>query len=239
MNVSTLPTLDEVPPVPNGTSRDDKGLVRLSIIPRYDTELRAMGVKLFVMSEHQSNTVGGTGKDGQKIYHDLLLDFSSCPARTPGGLAWKLVEVTDMIESEINEAGENWSWWKYLAKSAVSDALELERTRQAAVVPDPLFDLARRCEESQAHIRHLEKTREEDDPEHELKWQAALNHDRALHEEVRDTPATTLVGVAMKTIVAGMIKRIGFPAGAEAEFLDIEDFILLSAADDAKRLLGC
>jgi hypothetical protein len=57
--LSTLPTLEEVPPVPVGHGRDDQDFIRLSLVPPDDIALRAATIKLFLVDEHCANTVPG------------------------------------------------------------------------------------------------------------------------------------------------------------------------------------
>jgi hypothetical protein len=57
-------------------------------------------------------------------YRQMLLDLSSTPARTPGGIAWKCLMVLNFFADE-----ETWEWWRYLLKSAITDAIDLERAR--------------------------------------------------------------------------------------------------------------
>jgi hypothetical protein len=60
----------------------------------------------------------------------MLLDLSSTPARTPGGIAWKCLMVLNFFADE-----EDWKWWRYLLKSAITDAIDLERARAAIELP--------------------------------------------------------------------------------------------------------
>src|SRR5579883_1638958 len=56
---------------------------------------------------------------------NTLKDFTNVPARTPGGVAWKLATALDYWSGE-----ENWEWWRYMLQSAYEDATDLERLRQ-------------------------------------------------------------------------------------------------------------
>jgi len=80
---------------------------------------------MFNLDEHNCNEVPPEGdKSFNESYRQMLLDLSSTPARTPGGIAWKCWMVLNFFEDE-----ETWEWWRYLLKSAVTDAIDLERAR--------------------------------------------------------------------------------------------------------------
>jgi hypothetical protein len=125
---STLPTLDEVPAVPIGYGRDDGDFVRLSLVPPDDTALRAATIKIFLAEEHCQNAVSSESDTTWEGVCSLRRGLSDVPARTPGGIAWKLAEVLTYFEDQ-----ENWEPWRYLLKSAVVDAIELERARAVDV----------------------------------------------------------------------------------------------------------
>lgn len=128
-----LPTLEEVPVLPTGWIRDLDALVNLSMLPHDDGDLRALAVKEFMTSERDGNTVGRLPEGADEAYQKILWDLSHTPARTPGGLAWKLGEVLKCLTIEIEAEGESWCWWHHLVQSAMIDALELERARQATI----------------------------------------------------------------------------------------------------------
>jgi hypothetical protein len=69
-------------------------------------------------------------KSFSDAYRQMLLDLSSTPARTPGGIAWKCLMVLNFFADE-----EDWKWWRYLLKSAITDAIDLERARAAIELP--------------------------------------------------------------------------------------------------------
>jgi hypothetical protein len=81
---------------------------------------------MFNIEERDCNT-GEVTSEGGKTYQQMLLDLSSTPARTPGGIAWKLWMVLNFFADE-----EDWKWWRYLLKSAITDAIDLERGRTGA-----------------------------------------------------------------------------------------------------------
>jgi hypothetical protein len=124
---STLPTLNEVPAVPVGYGRDDGDFVRLSLVPPDDIALRAATIKIFLAEERCANMVKSDVTWEQ--VQGLLRGLSDVPARTPGGIAWKLTEVLTYFEDQ-----ENWEPWRYLLKSALVDAIELERGRAVEVI---------------------------------------------------------------------------------------------------------
>ena len=126
MRRTPIPTLEEIPATPDGYSRALDDLLPLSLIPTDDAGLRSLVVKMFNLSEQDCN--GEVTPKGDKSFNDayrqMLLDLSSTPARTPGGVAWKCWMVLNFFEDE-----ETWEWWRYLLKSAVTDAIDLERAR--------------------------------------------------------------------------------------------------------------
>jgi hypothetical protein len=126
VTLSTLPTLDEVPTAPVGYRRDDGDFLRLSLIPSDDTALRAATIKLFLAEEHYANTVPCESDVTWEDPRGLRQNLSETPARTPGGIAWKLAEVLTYFEED-----EKWEPWQYLLRSALVDAIELERARAA------------------------------------------------------------------------------------------------------------
>src|SRR6266446_1819126 len=119
-----LPTFDEIPPASSSVGRDLDGFLRLQLLPSDDADLRAKATEWFIASERQDGTEGTLSHDEFQI---VLKRLSDVPARTPGGLAWKLVTVLDYFADE-----EKWDWWRLLLQSAVLDAIELERCRAAS-----------------------------------------------------------------------------------------------------------
>jgi hypothetical protein len=81
---------------------------------------------MFNLSEDDCNgeTTHKSDKSFHGAYKQMLLDLLSTPARTPGGIAWKCRTVLNFFANE-----ESWAWWRYLLKSAVTDAIDLERAR--------------------------------------------------------------------------------------------------------------
>jgi hypothetical protein len=127
MRRTPIPTLEESPTTPDGYMRALDDLLPLSLIPTDDAGLRSLVVKMFNLSEHDCNNGEGTpggGKSFNDSYKQMLLDLWSTPARTPGSIAWKCWMVLNFFEDE-----ETWEWWRYLLKSAVTDAIDLERAR--------------------------------------------------------------------------------------------------------------
>jgi hypothetical protein len=122
--LSTLPTFEEIPLLPRDGCRDEGEFMRLMPLPRDDAELRAVAVKQFVVSERLAS---GTERDcTYDEFQTMLKELSSVPARTPGGVAWKLASVLDFFSED-----DDWVWWRYLPQSALHDAIELERGRAA------------------------------------------------------------------------------------------------------------
>jgi len=122
--MSALPTLAEIPPLPAGHSRQTDDLILTALIPREDAEFRAAVMRVFMEEEIESITPGG-GLNPGGIHR--FTGLSDIPARTPGGLAWKLAQALDYWRDE-----EEWPWWRYLLQSALVDAIELERHRAEA-----------------------------------------------------------------------------------------------------------
>jgi hypothetical protein len=91
-----------------------------------DAELRAEAVKQFVVSERFCSGVGRNCSFNE--FQTMLKGLSDVPARTPGGIAWKLATVLNYFSTE-----EDWCWRRYLLRSALLDAIELERSRSAKV----------------------------------------------------------------------------------------------------------
>jgi hypothetical protein len=91
MRRTPIPTLEEIPATPDGYMRALDDLLPLILIPTDDAGLRSLVVKMFNLSEQDCNE--GTpegGKSSNDSYKQMLLDLSSTPARTPGGLAASL-----------------------------------------------------------------------------------------------------------------------------------------------------
>jgi hypothetical protein len=126
MRHTPIATFEEIPATPDGYMRALDDLLPLSLIPTDDAGLRSLVVKMFNLDERDCN--GEVTPDGDKSFNDaykqMLLDLSSTPARTPGGIAWKCLMVLNFFADE-----EDWKWWRYLLKSAVTDAIDLERAR--------------------------------------------------------------------------------------------------------------
>jgi hypothetical protein len=100
-------------------------LLPLSLIPTDDAGLRSLVIKMFNLDEHNCNEVPPEGdKSFNESYRQMLLNLSSTSARAPGGIAWKCWMVLNFFEDQ-----ETWEWWRYLLKSAVTDAIDLERAR--------------------------------------------------------------------------------------------------------------
>jgi hypothetical protein len=115
-----IPTLVEVPPLQDGV-RNWEELLWIAMIPADDAALRAAAIALHNKTEEGSC----------RSLVDDLKQLSSIPAKTPGGLAWKLATVFDFYKPD-EAAGEHWTWPAYLLQSALSDALEHERARRMA-----------------------------------------------------------------------------------------------------------
>ncbi len=94
------------------------------LIPPDDAALRAAAANELVTFERDNVSVGGGLSSDQ--CKNMLNGLSEVPARTPGGLAWKLATILSFFSTE-----EDWQWWRYLLQSAVHDAIELERVRAA------------------------------------------------------------------------------------------------------------
>jgi hypothetical protein len=126
MRRTPIPTLEEIPATPDDYSRDLEDFLPLSLIPADDASLRSLAIKMFNLSEDDCNgeTTHKSDKGFHGAYKQMLLDLSSTPARTPGGIAWKCWTVLNFFANE-----ENWEWRRYLLKSAVTDAIDLERAR--------------------------------------------------------------------------------------------------------------
>jgi hypothetical protein len=129
MKHTPIPTLEEIPATPDGYMRALDDLLPLSLIPADDAGLRSLVVKMFNLEERDCN-IGGEASEGGKTYQQMLLDLSSTPARTPGGIAWKLWMVLNFFADE-----EDWKWWRYLLKSTITDAIDLERARTDIEAP--------------------------------------------------------------------------------------------------------
>jgi hypothetical protein len=125
MKQTPIPTLEEIPATPDGYSRALEDLLPLALIPTDDAALRSFVVKMFNLEERNcNNAIEG---DNFGSYRKMLTDLSSTPARTPGGIAWKCLMVLNYFADE-----EEWIWWRYLLKSAITDAIDLERARTGA-----------------------------------------------------------------------------------------------------------
>jgi hypothetical protein len=122
MKSTPIPTLEEIPATPDGYSRALDDLLPLALIPPDDAGLRSLVVKMFNLEERNCNNVIEAGFSD--AHQQMLLNLSSTPARTPGGIAWKLWTVLNFFADE-----EEWIWWRYLLKSAITDAIDLERAR--------------------------------------------------------------------------------------------------------------
>jgi hypothetical protein len=118
--MSSIPTLAEVPLLKEGM-RDWEDLLRIAMIPAEDAALRAAAVSLHNKSE----------KSGTESLVDDLGKLSDVPAKTPGGLAWKLAMALRYFQEDEGD----WNWASYLLQSALTDALEHERARMAGDTP--------------------------------------------------------------------------------------------------------
>jgi hypothetical protein len=129
-----FPTFAEIPRCPAGSSRGEDEFLRLMLIPRDDDALRKLAVRYFHPLDRLENEVPQAEGEWPKGIRDVQLTLSSTPALTPGGIAWKLSAVQTVLELRLgkgdHDSGE-WEWWHYLVKSAMTDAIELERARQA------------------------------------------------------------------------------------------------------------
>jgi hypothetical protein len=125
MRRTPIPTLEEIPATPDGYMRALDDLLPLSLIPADDAKLRSLAIKMFNLEERDCNGVVTHESDKcDDPYQKMLLDLSSTPARTPGGIAWKCLMVLNFFADE-----EDWKWWRYLLKSAITHAIDLERAR--------------------------------------------------------------------------------------------------------------
>ncbi len=141
--ITYWPTLAEIPSPNPGANRAGEDFMRLALIPSDDAGVRAIAVKLFLLEEHNSNAQVRDMVSSE----DILRDLSAVPAKTPGGISWKIAEALDYFRDD-NE----WPWWRYLLQSAMVDALELERARAAAVfaqAADPDAELKRLWQKAQ------------------------------------------------------------------------------------------
>lgn len=122
---SRLPTFDELPrgmhPV------DDAAFLRLALIPGEDAALRVAASRLLVLDEASNVAIGDEVGPSLDRFREALTGLSRIQTRTPGGIAWKLGTVLDYFAER-----EDWEWWRRLLRSAMLDAIELERTRVAS-----------------------------------------------------------------------------------------------------------
>ena len=119
---AALPLLSEVPLRPYGHRRDIADLLRLALIPAEDAEFRAKAVAYFVDYERVDDAVPRDLLEFDAS--DRLIDLADVPARTPGGVAWKIAEALAFFDTD-----ERWDWWRYLLNSALADVIDFERVR--------------------------------------------------------------------------------------------------------------
>jgi hypothetical protein len=120
----SMPGLDEVPPTKSGHWRDQKEFLLLALIPKFgDDALRRAAVHLFLADELDYNT------DSDPDYDpcSARTNISYVPARSAGGIAWKIATALDFFSEETDRL-----WWHYILESALNDAIELERNRPAS-----------------------------------------------------------------------------------------------------------
>lgn len=215
----SLPTIDELPPPRGGGFCDDEDMLRFALLPPEDAELRAAAVSLFADNERD----GGTSDAAAESYRDKLKDLSSHPSRTPGGIAWKLAKILAYFADE-----DHWEWWRYLLRSALVDAIDLERARSAPVGGREIV-----CHLAARRQRLIQR-------QHELGDQAgaetAAEQGRlygewtALTGLIADTPAESLRDVAAKLRVLQEEMRSGEVTD------DRDDRLIVGAIGDCERL---
>ena len=121
-----LPSFVEIPRMAAGCQHDEPALLRMCLLPCDDTLLRAAAIELYTAEEDLNNEVPtADGCYGNKVMA-LHRGLASVSAITPGGIAWKLSKALDFFAGD-----EDYQWWRQLLVSALSDAIELERARQA------------------------------------------------------------------------------------------------------------
>jgi hypothetical protein len=125
----TLPRLDERPRAKVTESYSLEEMMRLSIIPEEDAELRAAAARLLALGTIGANAVGGACTEAYRAMGDAQMALHQTAATTPGGIAFQLLEVLDVMQ---NDAGEDWTHDRYMVQSAAEDLIEPERVRLAA-----------------------------------------------------------------------------------------------------------
>lgn len=120
---SGLPSVSELPPakITEHYLLDD--LLRASVIPADDAALRALALDIVKHDTAGNHAPAGGDIDAAR---DLTARLHDTRAKTPGGLAYKLLELLDI---ERIEHGEAWHFSRYLLQSAAADAIEMERER--------------------------------------------------------------------------------------------------------------
>lgn len=194
-----LPTLAEIPAATE--SRDHARLLRIGLIPIEDHSVRAAAIALFMTDERDGNTPCPGSSGNFDAYKRQLVELSNHPARSPGGLAWKLAMVLDYFSEE-----EEWAWWRYLLSSAVADAIELERLRMATRADggDMAEQLGRRWQaardrfEATPEVLYADGNQEAREAAEEVRDQFCQDW-VAIERLMIDTPATTLAGIAAKS----------------------------------------
>lgn len=124
--MTALPTMAELGPMSDGAVRQIEDLLALVLIPRDEPKLRAAAVELLQAEALECST---TSEDHHKRAEAARDCLSSVQAQTPGGLAWKLWLAGRSHLPGPSDSG--WRWCDYLLESAIRDAIELERRRQA------------------------------------------------------------------------------------------------------------
>jgi hypothetical protein len=106
--------------------------MQIGLVGAHDTRGDRAGARprRLALSTTAGNMVGGGGELDQ-AQRDAELKLHATAATTPGGVAFKLLEVLDVMR--VNAEGELWTYERYMVQSAVENLIELERVRLAAL----------------------------------------------------------------------------------------------------------
>lgn len=224
--ITSLPSIAEMPLCKVDEAYSTDSLINLAVLPVDDAELRAAAINALVIETHETNVRGGVDFEKCQEANNKLHNIS---ARTPGGIAWKLLEALSCVETE---RGDEWCWWRYMIQSAAGDALELERQR-SSMFCEFADDVALVLMERRGDLIIKANAPDGDDRQAaESARRKILEEASALERLLADTPAKSIDGAIGKLMVLSQMMDAGRAPDGRDERL------LKSAITDIQRLTG-